>query len=134
MTADLPDAPEVLKTCPECDGAGGIDIPRPFADDPYYCDSRVCDACAGSGFMIEEAEGDPVSGTMELHCYSIAEEACPGHVASHHDAKVCRHSPFDVVRRDGHTVGCALRWRHCRRCSCRRGGPSAPPARAVKTP
>ena len=42
---------EFYNTCPLCDGEGGIEVPRPQHDDPYYCDVIKCADCNGSGWM-----------------------------------------------------------------------------------
>ena len=47
--------PEFLIDCEACGGEGAIEIPRPFADDPYFCIAVPCDACAGAGFFMCEA-------------------------------------------------------------------------------
>jgi DnaJ-class molecular chaperone len=61
-SADIEYAPEVWVDCPECGGEGEIEHPRPFWDDPYYCEVVPCRACNATGGMICEAEGRPAHG------------------------------------------------------------------------
>lgn len=50
-----------MRTCPECCGEGAFEIPRPFHDDPYYCEVAKCSDCNGSGYI----DGDEPSMTLD---------------------------------------------------------------------
>ena len=46
--------PVFFNTCPDCDGEGIIEKPRPFPDDPHYCDVLKCETCNGVGLVLEK--------------------------------------------------------------------------------
>lgn len=46
-------------TCPHCGGEGSHEVPRPFWDDPYYCEVIKCDDCNGSGWA--EGSANPIT-------------------------------------------------------------------------
>jgi DnaJ-class molecular chaperone len=53
---DLGEPPEAWEQCPDCQGEGAIEKPRPFSDDPYFCIVVTCEACDGAGGRITAGE------------------------------------------------------------------------------
>lgn len=74
------ESPQVVVTCPDCDGSGEYAVGTltcyaPGCGFPYYePDIRTCPTCAGFGELIEDARPDPSGDCCPYRHFTAEEE------------------------------------------------------------